>query len=183
MGSSDATFVCILPSHAPRSFGRRAPAASSRLEIGHGPADFLPVEAQRPYSTALPASDAHSFDLPTISSFAPMAMASALTTSLPRRSPPSTITVFSCPKASTMGGQCIDQRHGAVEMASTMIVDNHSVRPMIDDKRNILGSQNTLNDQSSGPHSVAAGPLPLAGTLVTKRVRLPTGIGTALQHP
>ena len=86
---------------------------------------------------------------PTITARAPSA--SALSTSVPRRTPPSTITSSRSPTASTIAGSASAADQHRVELAATVVGDDDPAGPVLGGQRGVLRRQQSLDDHRQRP--------------------------------
>ena len=97
---------------------------------------------------------------PTSTARAPSA--SALTTSVPRRMPPSTSTSIRPSTASTTSGSDVDRRRDAVELPAAVVRDDDRRRAVLAREPRVLGGEHPLDDdrqpgQRGEPLDVAPG--------------------------
>ena len=99
---------------------------------------------------AAPSTDRpHSSGRPTITARAPSA--SALSTSVPRRMPPSTITSSRSPTASTIAGSASAAGQHRVELAPAVVGDDDPAGAVLGGQHRVLGRQQALDDHRQRP--------------------------------
>ena len=118
---------------APRSRGRSPRAVCERARGAVFPAAATPYNTARPTSTASAPS------------------ASALNTSVPRRTPPSTRIVSRSPTARRAAGRHIERRHRPIELPPAMIGHRDRIGADLGRAHDILDGEQTLDDQPARP--------------------------------